>query len=96
VLKPGGRLSIFEPIGSFRGPEPRGVFLGCDVALVTDLAEKVKAFYERAQVRDSDPMRNFGERDLVRLAEEAGFAEIRLDFEAIVARGNPPGWGDYA
>ncbi len=96
VLKPGGRLSIFEPVGSFRGTEPRGVFLGCDVAPVEDLAERVKAFYERAQPRDSDPMRNFGERDLVCLAEEAGFAEIRLDFEAVVARGNPPGWGDNA
>jgi arsenite methyltransferase len=96
VLKPGGRLSIFEPIGSFSDTEPRGVFLGCDVAPVADLAEKVKAFYERAQPRDSDPMHDFGERDLVRLAEEAGFAEIRLDFEAIVARGNPPGWGDHA
>jgi hypothetical protein len=39
VLKPGGRLSIFEPVGSFRGPEPRGLFLGCDVTPVDDLAE---------------------------------------------------------
>lgn len=96
VLKPGGRLSIFEPIGSFRGTEPRGVFLGCDVCAVADLAEKVKAFYERAQPRDSDPMRDFDERDLVRLAEEAGFAEVHLDFEAVVARGNPAGWGEKA
>lgn len=56
----------------------------------------MKAFYERAQPRDSDPIRNFGERDLVRLAEDAGFAEIRLDFEAEIVRGNPPGWGNNA
>jgi arsenite methyltransferase len=96
VLKPGGRLSIFEPVASFWGPEPRGVFLGCDVSAVADLAEKVKAFYERAQPRNSDPMRDFDERELVRLAEEAGFAEAHLDFEALVARGNPPGWGEKA
>lgn len=96
VLRPGGRVSIFEPVASFREPEPRGVFLGCDVSAVEGLAERVKAFYHRAQPRDSDPMHDFGERDMVRLAEEAGFAEIRLDFEAVVARGNPPGWGEKA
>jgi arsenite methyltransferase len=96
VLKPGGRLSIFEPVASFREPEPPGIFLGCDVAAVEDLAERIKAFYHQAQPRDSDPMHDFGERDLVRCAEEAGFAEIDLEFRAEVARGNPPGWGEKA
>jgi len=96
VLKPGGRLSIFEPVASFREPEPRGVFLGCDVRAVVDVAETVKAFYHRAQPRDSDPMHDFDERDLLRCAEDAGFAEVRLDFEAVVARGNPEGWGEKA
>jgi len=39
ALRPDGRLSVFEPVGSFRGREPRGVFLGCDVGPVADLAE---------------------------------------------------------
>jgi len=96
VLKPGGRLSIFEPVASFKEPEPPGIFLGCDVTAVEDLAERIKAFYHQAQPRDSDPMHDFGERDLVRYAEEAGFAEIDLEFRAEVARGNPPGWGEKA
>ncbi len=96
VLKPGGRLSIFEPVASFKEPEPPGIFLGCDVTAVEDLAERIKAFYHQAQPRDSDPMHDFGERDLVRCAEEAGFAEINLEFRAEVARGNPPGWGEKA
>lgn len=96
VLRPGGRLSIFEPVASFREPEPRGVLLGCDVRAVVDSAEKVKAFYHRAQPRDADPMHDFDERDLPRCAEEAGFSEIRLDYEAVVARGNPEGWGEKA
>ena len=96
VLKPGGRLSIFEPVASFKEPEPPGIFLGCDVTAVEDLAERIKAFYHQAQPRDSDPMHDFGERDLVRCAEEAGFAETALEFRAEVARGNPPGWGEKA
>src|SRR5215831_13652271 len=32
VLKPGGRLSIFEPINRFCYPEPPHLFLGYDVA----------------------------------------------------------------
>lgn len=96
VLRPGGRLSIWEPVASFREPEPPGIFLGCDVSPVEDLAEKVKAFYERAQPRDSDPMYDFDERDLLRCAEGAGFVDVHLDFRAAVARGNQPGWGDKA
>jgi ubiquinone/menaquinone biosynthesis C-methylase UbiE len=96
VLKPSGRLSICEGVASFREPEPRGVFLGCDVRAVVEAAERVKAFYHRAQPSDSDPMHDFDERDLLRCAEDAGFAEVHLDFEAVVARGNPPGWGETA
>ena len=96
MLTPGGRLSIFEGVASFREPEPCGVFLGCDVGAVEDLAERVKAFYHRVQPRDTDPMHEFDERDLLRHAEDARFADIRLDFEAVVARGNPEGWGEKA
>jgi SAM-dependent methyltransferase len=96
VLKPGGRLSIFEPVTSFREPEPPELFLGCDVTPVQHLAERIKAVYERAQPRDSHPVFDFDERDLFRFAEEAGFGEVHLDYEARVAWGNPPGWGDKA
>ena len=60
----------------------------------------MQAFYHRAQPRDSDPMHGFDERDSLRCTEDAGFANIRLDFRAGVARGNPQGnpqgWGDEA
>ncbi len=93
VLKPGGRLSIFEPINRFGYPEPPGVFLGYDVALVEDLARKVRSVYERIQPPDTDPMLDFDERYLFDLAMDAGFAEVRLDYEAEVKLGNPPEWG---
>lgn len=92
VLRPGGRLSIFEPVGSFKRPDPPGIFWGYDVAPVRDLAERVRAVYERAQPRDADPMYDFDEQDLLRWAEEVGFEEVRLDYRAEIARGNPPGW----
>jgi arsenite methyltransferase len=85
VLRPGGRLSIFEPINSFGFPEPEDRFVGYDVAPVVELAKKVKAVYDRIQPPD-DPMLDFDERDLVTHAEDAGFADIQLTLELSVSR----------
>jgi hypothetical protein len=38
--------------------------------------------YDRIQPPDTDPMLNFDERDLIALAEGAGFEEIHLTLEA--------------
>jgi ubiquinone/menaquinone biosynthesis C-methylase UbiE len=92
VLKPGGRLSIFEPINRFRKPEPPHLFLGYDVTPVQDLARKVWAVYAGLQPMDEDPMVDFDERDLLDFAEGAGFARVHLDYEAEVVRGGHSGW----
>jgi arsenite methyltransferase len=81
VLKPHGRLSIFEPINSFRFPDPEAVFAGYDVTPVVGIAKKVKAVYHRLQPPESDPMLDFDERDLVMFAEQAGFQEIHLELQ---------------
>jgi ubiquinone/menaquinone biosynthesis C-methylase UbiE len=81
VLKPKGRLSLFEPINRFRYPEPENVFWGYDVTQVNELAKKLKAMYHRLQPPESDPMLDFDERDLVTLAENAGFKEIHLELQ---------------
>jgi ubiquinone/menaquinone biosynthesis C-methylase UbiE len=81
VLKLGGRLAIFEPINRFTYPEPPGWFCGYDVQTVAHLAWKVERVLERYQPADSDPMLDFDERDLVRLAEDAGFEEIHLEYQ---------------
>ena len=47
VLKPGGQLSIFEPINRFAFPEPPGRFAGYDVTPVMEIAQKVEAVYQR-------------------------------------------------
>ena len=84
VLKPGGRLSIFEPINRFGYPGPPDRFAGHDVAAVAAIARKVKALYEQIQPPDSDPMMDFDERDLVTLAEKAGFREVQLELQVKV------------
>src|SRR5438477_123730 len=45
VLRPNGRLSMFEPINSFGWPEPDGVFAGHDVRAVWDVAAKIRDCY---------------------------------------------------
>jgi ubiquinone/menaquinone biosynthesis C-methylase UbiE len=87
VLKPGGRISIFEPINRFAFPEPHGFFGGYDVTPVQELAGRVMAVYERLQPADSDPMLDFDERDLLSFAEQAGFSEIHLEY---IANIQPP------
>ncbi|MBA2345126.1 MAG: class I SAM-dependent methyltransferase [Rubrobacter sp.] len=82
VLKPGGRVSIFEPINRFKRPEPSNLFLGYDVAPVQELAQKVREVFRRIQPMETDPMLDFDERDLFDLAEAAGFAEVHLNYEA--------------
>lgn len=96
VLKPGGRLSVFEPINSFYYPPPSHLFLGYDVTPVQDLARKVWAVFERRQPPDIDPMLNFDERDLFDLAEHTGFEEVHLHYEVEVKLGNPFSQGAHS
>ena len=79
VLKPGGRLSIFEPINRFGEPQPAHMFWGFDVTPILEIAGKIKALYQHLQPLDADPMMNFDERDLIVHVESAGFREIHLD-----------------
>jgi ubiquinone/menaquinone biosynthesis C-methylase UbiE len=85
VLRPGGRLSIFEPVNRLGHPQPAHLFWGYDVEAIARIASKVKAIYERLQPLDSDPMMDFDERDLIRWAEIAGFQQVQCDFEVRVA-----------
>jgi arsenite methyltransferase len=79
VLRPGGRLSIFEPINVFGQEQRRGRYYGLDVSPVQHLADKVMA---RWKAPDEHPLLNFDERDLFRVAQEAGFDEVRMDYRA--------------
>jgi arsenite methyltransferase len=91
VLRPGGRVSLFEPINVLM--HDPGRFLGYDVTPVEPLVAKVRALYESIQPPGDDPMVDFDDRDLVRHAEQAGFAEIGLELRVTVKnRKHPVPW----
>jgi arsenite methyltransferase len=75
VLRPGGRLSMFEPINSFGSPERDGVFSGYDVGAVWDVAKKLRGCYGAATLIGWD------ERDLLRWLEEARFIDVEITLE---------------
>jgi ubiquinone/menaquinone biosynthesis C-methylase UbiE len=102
VLRPGGRVSIFEPINRFAYPEPPNRFFGYDVTPVQDLAQKLLAVYTQSEASAAESMESmldFDERDLLRYTEQAGFPEAQMDahFEVIgypEALLNAPGGSD--
>ncbi len=95
VLRPGGRLSIFEPINRyFRST--RDCLRGYDTSGIEDVAAKVVDRYDGLQPRDTDPMLAFDERDLVAMAQEAGFAEVGLDLAVeIRPQAKASSWGAF-
>jgi arsenite methyltransferase len=89
VLRPGGRISIWEPINTLMHGNPK-LFLGYDIEPVADIAAKVDARFDAVQPPKTDPMVDFDDRDLVRLAEQAGFGEVRLDLRVTVTSSRSP------
>lgn len=99
VLRPGGRISLSEPINRYFGlrPPPTEWWGGFDVRPVLDLAERVRSVYEAAQPPETSPMTNFDDRDLVRLAGEAGFNPVELELKVAYTRGESwhSSWGTF-
>lgn len=92
LLRPGGRISLFEPIKAYFQKDDPTRFWFFDVTPVQDVAAKVRALYERLQPRNEDPMLDFDERDLLSMAEKAGFQEIHLGLEANIDTLEPMKW----
>jgi arsenite methyltransferase len=97
VLRPGGRISLWEPINRFGSQERwQESFIGFPVdGGLEEIAGRVRAVYEAIQPPDSDPMLDFDERDLLRLAEDAGFFPLELDLQAEVRHMLPRGWDSF-
>ncbi|BCJ40892.1 hypothetical protein GCM10010168_48080 [Actinoplanes ianthinogenes] len=77
VLRPGGRLSIFEPINRFPMLHRPGDLFGLGRTPVDDLLAKVAR-----QVGDEATLVDFDERDLLSWAVDAGFEAVELDYRA--------------
>lgn len=96
VLRPGGRLSIFEPINSFGFPEAEPLYRGLDATPVLDLVRRVRAV---GLPPEEHPLLGFDERDLLEYAESVGLTDVRLDYRAEVIvrphRGAECGWDTY-
>jgi len=77
VLRPGGRLSLFEPINRFTFEHRHDDMFGLGDNPVAGLIAKV-----RAKFSGEAAMIDFDERDLLRWAAEAGFEAVELDYRA--------------
>jgi arsenite methyltransferase len=84
VLKPGGRFSFFEPINIFanQGKESdKPMLLGIDMSEQPEIVNKIKA-YHKSQETTNGPMLDFDERDLLAKVKDAGFAKVKMIYEA--------------
>jgi arsenite methyltransferase len=91
VLRAGGRFSCFEPINRFCMEEKRAGFWGYPSDGLSELAQRVEQVYSDIQT-PSDPMLDFDERDLIKLAEGAGFFPIELELQAEIRAMEPRPW----
>jgi arsenite methyltransferase len=84
VLRPGGRVSLSEPINVLMSPCDPDQFFGYDARPVKAMTAKVEALFESIQPPGVDPMLDFDDRDLVGHAVDAGFPEVDLELRVSV------------
>jgi arsenite methyltransferase len=93
VLKPGGRISIAEPILRDEAIAVSVLKAQLDARPIAQqeplipLLHRWKAaqFPDTAEKISKSPITNYSERDLVRLAQESGFSEIHVEFHVDVS-----------
>jgi arsenite methyltransferase len=84
VLRPGGRISLFEPINGFVVQHRPDDLFGLGNSPVNDLIAKIREVYRNTTEQAERPMIDFDERDLLDWALTAGFAAVELDYHAQV------------
>ncbi|MGO9449548.1 MAG: methyltransferase domain-containing protein [Candidatus Binataceae bacterium] len=90
VLKPGGRVSICEPLQRIGYTGQPDLLRGSDFSAVADLQQRIDAHYLREY--PDDPTRDFDADDLLNMAEAAGFASVEVLREAYSMPTPPRHW----
>ncbi len=80
VLKPGGRISLFEPVPYLMHPEPPHLFYGYDITPIMPITQKLKVAYEQPFTQ----LMKFNERELLQDVEGAGFNEVYTTIQMAV------------
>jgi arsenite methyltransferase len=88
VLRPGGRISLFEPLNRLMYPEPEGRFWGYRIPAVSDLAAKVRTRFAGDDPGYREAMMGFDDRDLARLIEAAGFETVHVECHIDISPGS--------
>jgi hypothetical protein len=76
VLRPGGRVSLFEPLNAATLDPTGESFFGYDTSQLREQARAVQAAFGRRQPRESDPMMTLTPAGLVHDFERAGFSHV--------------------
>lgn len=99
ILKPGGYTSLAEPIMQDDAFMVRAMRLSLEGApKPSHGAMRLLHRWKSAQFPDTDeairrcPITNFGERDLIRFAQEVGFVALHLELHIDVAPARPQSW----
>lgn len=103
VLKPGGRISIAEPIFQDQAVNLAALtsLLGSRPADPDNVAARLWQRWRAAQLPstlaeiEKNPLTNFSERDLIRLFQKAGFEEIHLELHIDIATTSAIPWDTF-
>jgi arsenite methyltransferase len=85
VLRPGGRLSLGEPLNSWMSADRSGYLWGYDVTAVADLERKLHDADRARRAQDEELLRGFDDRDLIAMARAAGFQHVEAQTELSLA-----------
>jgi EmrB/QacA subfamily drug resistance transporter len=88
VLRPGGRAVLAEPITRLQAGSDS--YLGYDLRPVATVAAKLTSWYASLVPETGQPLLGFDDRDLLDLAEAAGFGQIHLELRVDVRASRPP------
>jgi ubiquinone/menaquinone biosynthesis C-methylase UbiE len=93
VLKPGGWLSVAEPVWHDEAVAVAAMRAMLSNAPNPALARRVA--WKQAQLPESSPLANYTERDLLMLTRLAGFGEVHVRLEIDVEPAPPMGWATF-